>query len=205
MRRVVQPPPLDTGCAANRVNYTSMARYEAVLKPDLQAKIDMIGGVRGSDLIAMKDSRDVNQNAQYNSLLATLQTTETQLNSVIACLNKDILQRNNESAKIYSLQTEIEAKRKEAEAKKQSVNEAKERAALLENPYSKTTWWEAFFPLGRPIRKENVPVLLSVSILMLVVSLGIFLKKAGLELRLDSLVPTNVYSGSSSVQNLGKR
>ena len=103
------------------------------------------------------------------------------------CINKDILQRNDYASKIYTMQQELETTRKEAEAKKQSLKEAKERAEQLENPYNNTTRWETWFPLGRPIQKENVPVLISISIVMLIFSLGIFLRFAGMELRFQSI------------------
>jgi hypothetical protein len=97
------------------------------------------------------------------------------------------VQRNDYSSRIYTLQQDREAARKAAEERKNVAKEAKERAAVVQDPYTNTTWWETWFPLGRPMRKENVPVLLSVSILMLVFSSGIFLRFAGLELKLDSI------------------
>ena len=201
MRRAAVIPTPDAGCATRRAQYSTMASYETSLKPTLQTYIDAVGGLTGDQVMQMRDSRDVNQNASYQTALSNLQLAENNLNATIACLNKDILQRNTEASKIYTLQQEIEAKRKEASEKQQSVSEAKERSDLLENPYTKTTWWEAWFPLGRPIRKENVPVLLSVSILMLVLSLGMFLKVAGFELRLEPLVQ----SSNSFLRNLNSR
>lgn len=201
MRRAAVIPTPDAGCSARRTQYATMAAYESTLKPILQQYVDAIGGLTGDQVMQMRDSRDANQNVSYQTALSNLQLAESNLSATITCLNKDILQRNTEASKIYSLQQEIEDKRKEAEEKKQIVSEAKERSSLLENPYTKTTWWEAWFPLGRPIRKENVPVLLSVSILMLVLSIGMFLKLAGFELRLEPIVQ----SSNSFLRNLNSR
>lgn len=190
MRRVTPIPQQDASCAAYRPTYKTMADFDRLGKPFLLERMDTIGGITGDRVEQLKNSRDVADGEMYRNALTNLQELEVSLSQTIACVNKDILQRNEVSSRLYTLQQEIEELRKEAEAKKQTVKEAKERSNQLENPYDKTTWWETWFPLGRPIRKENVPVLLSVSILMVVFSLAIFLRAAGLEIRLESFQST---------------
>ncbi len=187
MKRVTPVPSQDLGCATARRDYKSTADYERFLKGNIQQRVDVIGGYTGSQIELLKNSRDPQQSQAYLNAINNLQLAENLLAQNISCINKDLLQRNEYSSRIYTLQQEIEALRKEAQDKKEIVSEAKDRASTLENPYNKTTKYELWFPLGRPIRKENVPVLLSVSILMLVFSIGIFLRIAGLELRLDSI------------------
>jgi hypothetical protein len=187
MRRTVAPPALDRDCSDKRNNYVSVARYNSFLKPQIQQYVDAIREITGDNIESMKASRDPVQTQQYNTVLQNLQLAETAVNGHIQCINKDIIQRNDYASRLYNLQQEIENLRKEVKEKKETWSEAKERSNQLENPYEKTTWWETWFPLGRPIRKENVPVLLSVSIVMLVLSLGVFLRYAGFELRLDSI------------------
>lgn len=187
MRRVTSLPAQDATCIDKRLNYKSKADFERFLKGQIQGYLDTISGYTGAQIEELKNSKDPAKNSLYMTALTNLQLAENNLNSHIQCLNKDILQRNDYSSKMYSIQQEIEGLRKEVKQKKEIVDEAKERANLLENPYSNTTWNETWFPLGRPIQKENVPVLLATSILMLVFSLGIFLRFAGLEVRIDSL------------------
>jgi hypothetical protein len=164
-----------------------MADFNRIGKPSLQPDIDAIGGVTGSQFEAMKNPSNTAQYQQYLDNLNKLQILENNLNGYISCMNKDIIQRNDFASNIYNLQQELEEKRKEVNQKKQIASDAEERSSQLENPYNKTTWWESWFPLGRPIRKENVPVLISISILMLVFSLGIFLRFAGKELRFETI------------------
>lgn len=167
-----------------------MADFERVGKPLIKPFVDAISGYSGDEVIRLKDSRDANENVTYQTLLNQLQLAEANISSYIRCIQKDIIQRNDTSSKLYSLQQEVEEARKIAAQRKQTLAEAKERSTEVENPYNNTTWWQSWFPLGRPIQKENVPVLLSVSILMLVFSLGIFLRFAGYELQLASLAST---------------
>lgn len=187
MRRATAVPSVNPSCATARANYSSMANYERFLKGQLQSYVDTINGFTGSQIETLKNSRESADTTTYNQALDALQLAENNLSSTIQCIQTDILQRNEYSSKLYTLQQEIEDLRKELKDKQLITSEAKERSELLNNPYTKTTWWELWFPLGRPIRKEHVPVLLSLSIFMLVFALGIFLQLAGLELRLDTV------------------
>lgn len=187
MRRSANVPQQDRNCDDKRMNYRSKVDYERFLKGQIQGYINQISGYTGDQINVLKNAREPEKNAQYLTALDNLRLAENTLATTIQCINKDILQRNDYSSRIYTLQQELEGTRKQAAEKKEMAKEAKERSSQLENPYSNTTWWETWFPLGRPIQKESVPVLLSVSILMLVFSLGIFLRFAGMELKFESI------------------
>lgn len=187
MRRATPIPREDTGCSNYRLDYKSMATFETNIKPRIQPYIDAIGGYSGDQLINLKNSREVSDNNTYNTLINQLQLAENNLNNYISCIQKDILQRNDYTSRLYTLQQEVEQARKIAQERKQTAAEAKERSSEIQNPYNNTTWWETWFPLGRPIQKENVPVLLSVSVFLLVFSLGIFLRFMGQDLQFVSI------------------
>jgi hypothetical protein len=201
MRRAATVPTQDASCSTYRLNYKSMQDFERSAKGALQSYLNTIRGYTGSRIEQLKASNVVVDTNLYNTALEQLQLAENNAQGYIKCINSDIIQRNDYSSRIYSIQQEIEALRKELQAKKEIVSEAKERSSDLEHPYNKTTWWETWFPLGRPIQKENVPVLLSVSILMLIFSLGIFLRFAGKELRFESIGT----STNSFLKNMNRR
>lgn len=200
MRRATPIPQQDLGCATNRANYATMEDYERYAKGMFNGYLQTIGGYTGAQIQTLKNSNETAKTNLYNTALAALQFAENTANSYIRCINKDIIQRNDYSSRLYTLQNDVEDLRKEAAAKKEIVNEAKERSSQLQKPYNNTSWYESWFPLGRPIQKENVPVLLSISILMLVFSLGIFLRFAGKELRFES-----INSANSFVKNLNSK
>jgi hypothetical protein len=201
MRRVAAVPTQDATCSTYRLNYRTTQDFERSAKVALQGYLNTIRGYTGSRIEQLKASNVVADTALYNTALQTLQLAENNAQAYIKCINGDVIQRNDYSSRIYSIQQELETLRKEVQAKKEIVTEAKERSTQLENPYNNTTWWETWFPLGRPIQKENVPVLLSVSILMLVFSLGIFLRFAGKELRFESIGT----STNSFLKNMNRR
>ena len=117
---------------------------------------------------------DAEQRLQTNFTI--LQMVEANVQNIMKCLQSDIIERQCHAGKVYSIQEEIQTAKKQAEETAQLAKDAKERADLLREPYSKTTRWELWFPIGRPLQKESVPVLLSVAILLLVLSLGMFLR-----------------------------
>lgn len=205
MRRAVQVPSPDTSCNTVRPNYQSAQAFtawkDASGPGDIKTLLDSFKNITGNQYFTLMNSSDPVQTNQRIQYLDNLMLAENILNKHLQCLNKDIIQRNDYTSKMYTLQQEIEEIRKEANEKKQIASDAEERSNQLENPYNKTTWWETWFPLGRPIQKENVPVLLSVSIIMLVLSLGIFLRFAGMELRFDSIQS----SANSFVKNIQAR
>ena len=183
MRRVSSVPEQDRNCNDIRMNYQTLTAFENNAKPQIQPFINAINGYTADQVMSLKNSQDGNETIAYNTLVDQLNQAETQINRYMKCLQTDILQRSDFSSRLYSLQQDVEEARKKAAERKETVAEAKERVNDVQDPYSKTTWWETWFPLGRPIQKENVPVLLSVSILMLVFSLGIFLRFAGQEIK----------------------
>ena len=111
-----------------------------------------------------------------------LKMLETDVQSVLGCLQKEIVQRENISSDIYDLHQKMKETKEQVTTKDINVKSSKERAALLRDPYSETTVWESWFPLGRPLEKSSVPVLWTMALIFLVVSLGLFLYMAGFQL-----------------------
>ena len=179
-------PAPNSGCAGIRKNYTSLESFIKYRKDNLD--ITNVANYIRTD--AAKDAADGDTSEQrYQDNLSDLQTFEARASQITRCLQQEVLSRQCEASKIYTLQQETQALREELKEKRQIVMDAKERARLLEDPYSKTTVHALWFPLGRPLKKESVPVLLSVSILFLILSLGMFLRlmNIGFELNFSGI------------------
>lgn len=125
-----------------------------------------------------------NFQASTSPNVGMLQVMENDVNTVRKCIQSEIIQRQEYVSQIYNLQKTLGDKKDEAKNRITIAKEAKERAAFLENPYDKTTVWEGWFPLGRPLQESSVPVLLTLAIFFLVLSLGMFLRLASIEFRL---------------------
>jgi hypothetical protein len=185
MRAPVTPPSLSNECSDIRGFYSSLEAYQLHRESDpntydvqrLSSYIN--GGGLDSDL----RTNDAGAQQRVSTNLDSLQRKENTINRLIKCITGDIATLQTEAGKIYNLEKELSEKTKEANSKEEIAKEAKERAKSLETPYNKTSVWEAWFPLGRPLQKESVPVLLGISIFFLIFSLFMFLRLASIELQ----------------------
>lgn len=179
----------DPGCDTYRPNYQTLTAFSDYKSTNLNT--DPIGNYistsLSSDLAGNTPNRSVAEmqmNVQTN--MTELQNLETKVYGMTRCLQAEILQRSERAGDIYKLQEQLTQEEKDARAMELTAKDAKERAKFLEDPYSKTTRHELWFPLGRPLKMESVPVLLSISIAFLVLALGMFLRMMSVELRLTS-------------------
>jgi len=189
MRRVTPGPPdrASATCKNLRSSYQSMDKFltykDAVLNTDELATY--VGGLLASDLQNRgTPQQQAAAQQRVNENLGKLSLLEQNVATMTKCVQNDIIQKQQYSSKIYSLQSEVQDKQADVDSMEKVAKEAQERAELLENPYSKTTRWESWFPLGRPLQQTSLPVLLSFALLFLVLSLGMFLRLAHIDLKL---------------------
>jgi hypothetical protein len=192
MKRVKTTPGESGGatCRELRPNYASMNSFLKYKENQLNTNdLDIyVGGLLSSDVQNQgTPEQQAEGQGRLNTNLGTLRILEQKVASMMKCIQQDIIQKQTYSGKIYNLQMEIEDKRKEVSSMETTAKEAAERAELLDKPYSKTNRWETWFPLGRPLQKESLPVLLSFALLFLTLSLGMFLRLVGVQLRFDWL------------------
>jgi hypothetical protein len=190
MKRATTIPSLLGGptCEALRPKYRSMEEFLKYKDSDLnKSEVEVyVGGLLASDLqgggapeAQAAASQRVNEN------LSRLQILEQKTATMTKCIQQDIIQKQNYSGRIYDLQMEIEDKQKTVNEMETTSQEAKERADLLNKPYSKTTRWEGWFPLGRPLQENSLPVLLSFALFFLVLALGMFLRMLSIQLKME--------------------
>ena len=190
MKRVRTQPTDVAGCGDFRPNYQSMDAFLTYKESQLNTNTlaTYVGSTLASDLQGGGTSQEkAAAQSRINSNLDALRLFEQKVASMSKCIQQDIIQKQTYSGKLYSLQQEIEDKQKSVNEMEETAKEAEERAELLDKPYSKTTRWETWFPLGRPLRTESLPVLLSFALLFLTLSLGMFLRLASIQLRLEWL------------------
>ena len=186
MRALPSTPPENRDCAYVKQYYSSQEKYDTfketqdVFNHDSLASLDTYFS---NQYYTDKSSSDPAAQQRMTQKLGNLTYKKNFMNYFKRCINNDSISRQDKSSEIYTIQKTLDEKREELKDKEEIAAQAKERASLLEKPYNKTTVWEAWFPLGRPLKKESVPVLLGLSIFFLVLSLGIFLRLASIELQ----------------------
>jgi outer membrane murein-binding lipoprotein Lpp len=122
-----------------------------------------------------------------NQKLNALKAAEARMQESMKCLNQEINQRQSLSSDIYALNQEAKTKEEDVKTKHENVKAAKERAELLQDPYDKTTVWEGWFPMGRPLERGSIPVLWFLSIVFLSISFGLFLEMIGINIEIPGL------------------
>ena len=202
MKRIQQTPQLPGGaqCASLRPQYETMNAFLQYKQTGLNTDtLSMyVGGLLASDLQNTGTPEEQAAAQQrMNDNLGTLRILEQRIASLQKCVQGDIIQKQQYSGQLYGLQQEITSQEKEVSEMEQIAKESQERSNTLDAPYSKTTRWQTWFPLGRPLQQRSLPVLLSFALLFLVLSFGMFLRLASIDLELhwfDSLSPS-VLSG----------
>lgn len=207
MRRVKTSPEAVGGptCSELRPKYQSMETFLKYKETDLN-KTELetyVGGILASDLQNRgTPEQQAEAQGRLTSNLSTLRVLEQKVATMAKCVQQDIIQKQNYSGKIYTLQMELEQKQKDVDSMEAQAKEAEERSEFLDKPYSKTTRWESWFPLGRPLHQESLPVLLSFALLFLILSLGMFLRLTGIQLNL-SWFGNGMGGGSSYLSGYG--
>lgn len=176
-------PAEDATCIRARENYSSQEKYNKFKEQDIFYTDALDVYINGGGLAADKIKNDGLAQQRMTEIQTQLSAKEEMMGYYTRCISRDINQKQDISSEIYTIQKTLDTKREELKVKEEIAAQAKERASLLEKPYNKTTVWEAWFPLGRPLKKESVPVLLGLSIFFLVLSLGLFLRLASIELQ----------------------
>lgn len=191
MRRTttVEDIPISQDCRTYRPQYRSLAAFRDYKNAFLNTDVigNYISSTLGSDLAGNTPNRTVAEMQQaVQDNLSNLQNLETRVYGMTRCIQADIIQRSERAGDLYTLQNKLTAEEAAANDMELVAKNAKERAKRLDQPYSQTTRHETWFPLGRPIKAESVPVLLSISIVFLTLSLGMFLRLMATDVRLES-------------------
>lgn len=198
MRRssIPEATSIGTDCDQYKPHYQSLMAFKDYKNQYLNT--DSVGNYMSSTLASDLNNTTPNrtpaqmqQAVQEN--LSNLQNLETLVYGMTRCIQKDILQRSERVGDIYKLQSKLNTEEAAANDMELIAKTAKERASRLDHPYSQITRHETWFPLGRPLREGSVPVLLSISILFLILSLGMFLRMISTDFRFESDILTRLF------------
>lgn len=175
----------NTACSDIRKNYTDKNNFDTI-KSIFDNPLAEIGSIKGITYNSNRVAGDGARNVQAKRDLDSLVALENNLNKYLNCINTDLQEYGRQASKIYKYQDELKDKRNDLKKMKEVANEASERVKLVTDPYSQTSYHESWFPLGRPMKKDNIPVLLAFSIFFLVFAFGMFLRLSSLDLQFTS-------------------
>jgi hypothetical protein len=132
--------------------------------------------------------------AQLNQIASVINNTPTasqqqiftqQQKSIfdtLNCLQGKIREIQGTSSGASRAQEQILATKKQIQEEEQNVAIAKDRLNYLRNRATDVSYYESWFPLDRPLKKTTIPILLSISVFLTLLSLAYLLAAMGFEL-----------------------
>ena len=104
--------------------------------------------------------------------------------NLVACLNeklKDVGQTTND---IQDAQSSILELNKEIREAEEHVKIAKDRVAYIRNPDQHTSYYESWFPMGRPMQPDSIPIFIAVDTFLFIFIILILSSYFGLNISL---------------------
>jgi outer membrane murein-binding lipoprotein Lpp len=126
-----------------------------------------------------------------------LQNIETQITNTLSCAQERLNTLSNTPSSITRLTSDLTAARAELDAAKQTAQIAKERSQLITNPEKRTSVYEGWFPIFRPLQLTSMLVLLGLALFFTSFSLGILTQLMGFQIQLGYAVPFVQTPGST--------
>ena len=100
------------------------------------------------------------------------------------------------ATQISRLNTEIATSQKILEQKERDATIAKDRASTVVRPELKSSYYEGWFPLNRPLKRVAIPILVFFASLFITISFSLFLGLIGIRSHFFMIVPHSTKSDS---------
>lgn len=134
---------------------------------------------------------------------ATLSSVESDIFSTIECLRTKIASIKESPTNVANLQQRIVDIQKELTEKEAMYETAKERALSISHPEEKTSNYEGWFPLGRPMRSTSLFILIGFSIFFTLFFFGMLMSLLGFQIQLSWILPRIGVPGTSTAPAKG--
>ena len=126
----------------------------------------------------------------------TLNEASQEIFNLVACLNeklKDVGQTTNDIQEAQSRILELNEDIRQAE---EHVKIAKDRVAYIRNPDQHTSYYESWFPMGRPMQPDSIPIFIAVDTFLFIFIILILSSYFGLNISL--ILPKASYSSGNT-------
>jgi hypothetical protein len=118
-----------------------------------------------------------------------LTQAESKIFGMVSCLREKIAAVKSSPTNVSTLQEQVVALQKDLKEKEDQYNVAKERALSISKIEEKTSDYEGWFPLNRPMRSTSLFLLIGFSIFFTLFFFGLVMSLLGFQIRLSWMVP----------------
>lgn len=113
---------------------------------------------------------------------STLMTASSEVFDTAACIQEKLSALGSTTNQIQTAQQDILRLNKEITEAEADVAIARDRVAYIRHPEEHTSFYESWFPINRPMQRENVPYFIAVTVFLLVFSLLVGLSLIGVNI-----------------------
>lgn len=110
--------------------------------------------------------------ASSASELASLEAT---IYATVGCLQEKIAGQRTVSSDIATTQTNILKLQDSLQEQQETIQISKDRLSYLKDPEMHVSYYQSWFPMGRPMKEITVPILIGFSTFMTIASFGYLL------------------------------
>ena len=127
----------------------------------------------------------------------TLNTTANDIFQTVACLTNKINNMSNLTNKIQTAQEEIISLNKQISEADEHVSIARDRVGYIRSPEKHTSFYESWFPLGRPMDKKTIPILIAINTFLFIAGIFLIMTIFGLKISFPLSTTSTGYSTNS--------
>lgn len=133
---------------------------------------------------------------------AALNATEastllTKITNTAACLEEKLRQGTGSGGTVMEAQGSVLLLRQRLEKERENIRIAKDRAKMMREGGAPPSYYDSWFPLGRPMTPAAVPLFIGLSLFFALVSLFLAMSFFGFELKFFMPAPT-VYQATAT-------
>ena len=118
-----------------------------------------------------------------------LQGLETDVTNTLACAQQQVTTLSSTPTSLTKLQTDLTQARQSVTTATQDAQIAKERSRQLQTPEQKTTVYEGWFPMFRPLQTTSMFLILAFALFFTSVTLGLLTRQMGFLVQLGFEIP----------------
>jgi hypothetical protein len=127
----------------------------------------------------------------------TLNTTANDIFQTVACLNEKIRGVSELTNRIQTAQEEIISLNRQISEADEHVSIARDRVGYIRNPEKHTSFYESWFPLGRPMDKKSIPILIAINTFLFIAGIFVIMTIFGLKISFPLSSTSTSYSTNS--------
>jgi len=127
----------------------------------------------------------------------TLNSTANDIFQTVACLNEKIKGVSGLTNSIQAAQEEILSINKQISEAEEHVSIARDRVGYIRNPEKHTSFYESWFPLGRPMDKKSIPILIAINTFLFIAGIFLIMTIFGLKISFPLSTTTTSYGTNS--------